>query len=444
MADPTGIAVAFDDDTLEPDPDWTRLDDPGGYRVVSSWSVDRGRSSELDKTATGQASIGCKDTAGILDPTRGDGPFWNKLDPMKQVAVCLRNPVTDTWHPRFRGFVSDWLFDIDTTARLNTCTLECADAFDLFAGIEMMRPHHGNTILSTTNAGDIYFAEDATLDAVQTRINKALDDAGWPSGLRTEIFTGNVGLQGTIYNRRDQLLAVLLDAADAEFPGVSNVFMAADGGVIFHGRFARFNPDNPDYNITTWYAGDGLVCAADSSRAPITGLAYRRSKDDIINAAIALPQHVDESDVPGQLVRDTTSIGKYGWRGLSFTDLLTRNGSGPTTAVEETKLFAQYYVDNYATPSTRVTQLRFRARDHRGPNGPALWALLCGVEISDIVDLETTAGRRGHFSEAFFVEGIHYTCTPGQVDPATHEERMPDLELVLDVSPISYYSVNPF
>lgn len=443
MADPVGVSVAFNSNTLVAVPTWTRLNDPAGYRVVSEWEVDRGRASELDKTDTGTAKITFNDVDGILDPTNGSGPFWNKLDPMKQVAICLRNPVLDTWHPRFRGFASDWGFDIDLTARLNVVTLECADAFDLFAGIEMMRPHHGNTILSTANAGDIYFVEDATLDACQTRINKALDDAGWPAGLRTAIFTGNVGLQGTIYNRRDQLLAVLLDAADGEFPGVSNVFMDAGGGIVFHGRFARFNPGDVDYDIRTWYAGDGLVAAADPTRAPISGLAYRRSKDDIINAVLALPQNVEESDVPGQLVRDTASIAKYGWRGLSFENLLTRNGSG-TTAVEETKLFAQYYVDNYAAPATRVTQLRFRARNPLASYGPALWRLLCEVEISDIIDLETTAGRRGHFSESFYVEGIHYTCKPGQVDPSTGEDTLPDLEMVLDVSPVSFYSINPF
>ena len=438
-----GIAIAFESDTMDATPTWVRIDDPDGQRGARGWSLDRGRSTELDKTATGTARVDIVDLDGSYDPTNLGGPYLNSLNPAKQVSIALWNPNTSTWYPRFRGFVAEWLYDFEISGNVNNITLECADGFDLMAALEMTPGNVGDTA-PFDSTGDIYFAADATLDAVQQRIIAALDDAGWPSAWRTEVFTGNVGLQQSIYARRDQLLSVIVDAADAEFPGVANCFIDGNGGIVFHGRFARFNPDDVDYNIRRWKAGSMDQALLDEDMVPITGLAFRRSNADIINAAVALPQNVTNEDVPGNLVTDPTSIGLYGWRSVSFDNLLTANGYPGTTAVEETKKFAEYYVDNYAVPRTRVTQLRFRARDHRSFNGAALWAFLCQVEISDIIELHTTHLGGGGFDEDFYVEGIHYTCTPAQPDPDTLEQRLPDLELVLDVSPRAYFDTNPF
>jgi hypothetical protein len=63
---PMGVCVAFDDDTLEPNPTWTRLDDPGAVDLVIGWSIDRGRQGELDKTKTGSATVTLRESTTIL------------------------------------------------------------------------------------------------------------------------------------------------------------------------------------------------------------------------------------------------------------------------------------------------------------------------------------------------------------------------------------------
>ena len=70
MADPTGrFLIAFDDPTLEPDPTWTRID---SYpHLVTSYTIDRGRQYELDRTDTGRATV------QIADDGR-----WGQIHPL--------------------------------------------------------------------------------------------------------------------------------------------------------------------------------------------------------------------------------------------------------------------------------------------------------------------------------------------------------------------------
>jgi hypothetical protein len=72
-----GIEIAFDSPTLEPDPIWTRLDDT--YNVTS-WSIDRGRTDELQRTGTGTAQVTIADLDGAFDPTNISSPFYGTVD----------------------------------------------------------------------------------------------------------------------------------------------------------------------------------------------------------------------------------------------------------------------------------------------------------------------------------------------------------------------------
>ena len=73
----------------------------------------------------------------------------------------------------------------------------------------------------------------------------------------------------------------------------------------------------------------------------------------------------------GQVVLDMTSIGRYGTRSWTAQSLITKAGllGAGTTALEETKLFAQYYVDNYAQPRNRVVGIGFRSIRPDAPGG---------------------------------------------------------------------------
>lgn len=434
ISTPKGFCLAFNDPVMAENPAWTWIDDPAGSYKVQRWTIDRGRSYELDRTGTGTATVTVFDTTGAFDPTNTTGVFYGLLEPLKQAALALYNPVAATWSTVFRGFVADWDYVVHPTEKYLGVEIRLVDALDLLAAAELVPDGtFGDGVLN----GDITYNQDLTTDAVQTRINKVLTEVGWPAGLRS-VFTGNVKLQAAPYPPRATALSVILDASDAEHP-VANVWVGRTGKVSFRGRLARFNPTDVRYGITTWLVGDtAAVDAAPSTVAPIVPpLQFQRDKENVFTAAIATPQNVADGDIAAQFVKDAAAVAGMGPRTWSAENLLTGGGAS-TTALVETKKFATYIITNYQAPLTRVNQLTFKAQRPSGWGAATSWLLVCNVEIGDRIQLTTTHVGGGGFAGAyFFVEGVHYQVNP--LNPTHH-----DVTVTLDVSPVGYYASNPF
>ena len=434
VAHPQGFCVAFDDPVFAVNPTWTRLDDPTGPYQVTGYTIDRGRPDEFGRNGTGGATVTIVDTSGAFDPTNATGTFYGKLEPLKQAAIGLYNPVAGTWSTVFRGFVSDWDYVVHPTERFLMVTVTLVDAMDVLAAAEMAPD---GTFGDGVDNGNITFLADASTNAVQTRINRVLDQVGWPvgTGLR-EVFSANVKLQETVYSPRASALSVIQDAADAEFPSVSQIYAAKDGKVTFHGRLARFRPTEEQYHITTWHVGDKIAVAADATVCPVLKpLQFVRNKENLFTSAISTPQEIDDADIAAQYVTDGARAAAVGLRTWSAENLLTAGGAGTTAAVE-TKKFATYYRDNYKTAKTRVRQLSFKAATSSGARASTSWELVCGIDISDRIHLHTTHAGGGGFDDYFFVEGVHYDIRPQN---ATHHE----VSVTVDVSPAEYYATEP-
>lgn len=438
-----GICIAFDDPALEPNPTWTRLDDPGGYRLARATTINRGRDSVTQEIATGTATVELIDKDGTLDPTNPDGPFYGKILPNLQAKIDRWNPITEEWSRRFTGFTKAWKYEIDVSGNLAVCTLELVDAFDFLAD-SVMTPGDQGDAPPPESIGDIYYAGGpSTFKHVDQRIHQALDDVEWPVAWR-DIFSGNVTVQDKIYERYSQLLSVLQDAADAEFPWVANLYASVLGYITFRGRFARFFPEHPGYGIEFWHVGDAAAAAADPTVVAFSGsFPFSISKDNVYNVALPLPQGVDETDAPGQLVVDATSSSQYGRRPVpSLDNLQTYQGhnddASTTTALEETKKFGQFLVDNYKDPRVEVDALTFTSRiDLADPNVAAVWDLLSRVELGDVVSLTTSHRGGGGFDEDFYVEALAEHDTPLKGD-------LHDVVVAVSLSPRSYYDSNPF
>src|ERR1043166_9025132 len=99
MAVPPGVSLALSDAPLADPVSWTRFDD---QVRVSEITIDRGRTDERSKTTTGTVTIRGFDTSGALDPTKTSG-----LDPVRQAAVTLYNPVRGNWNWLFRGHIAE-------------------------------------------------------------------------------------------------------------------------------------------------------------------------------------------------------------------------------------------------------------------------------------------------------------------------------------------------
>lgn len=437
------VLLAGDDPALEPNPTWTRLDDVDG--LVAGIEINRGRQTEFDQTDTSTAVIHLNDTTGDFDPDNLSSPYFEELDG-RQIMLQLWNPITEAWVPQWRGVIDDYGWDLHPSQLLSNIQIQCVDAFAYLAEVEMIPGLFGQGVSSN---GSIEYDGDT----VQVRITNLLTDAyggdvtgvAWLADM-ARIFTGNVDVLPTKYDPGDSILVAIRDAADAEMPGIANVYTDKLGRVCFHGRRARFDPETTmvgsDWDFTRWTAGDSAAIGTDPTKAQVRPpLTWSRPRSRIINAAIAYPRleggtALTAAQMAAQVVLDDTgSRDRFGYRSWSAPDLIVDTGTTTgNTALAECRLFAQYYIDNYAYPHSRVEQLTFKAISPNHPQATETWALLAGADISDVISLAVTyPGLAAPANRDFYIEGSNMSITP--LNP---EHDM--VELSLNVSPAAYYA----
>jgi hypothetical protein len=463
VAPPTArFQIAFDDDTLEADPDWTDMDD---IVRVSEYSIDRGRSFEMDRVDAGRATVLINDTEGILDPTNPGSPYSGKIMPLKQARLALWNPVLEDWYTRFRGFVESYEYEFDPSQLVNRVTISLVDIFEIVSAVQMFPGYFGFPP-PTTLTGQVVFFEDTPygdLHGMQYRITAILNNAPLgncgidPSWY--DVFSGNVGLHETSYSPGESAMTAIQDASDAEFPSVSNVYGDRLGRLACHGRYARFDPVSTSaatgWDFHDWKAGDHAAVAATPTMAQLRSFAISRDLSKIINHALCSPVTAKtDPDFEGNVVQSDPSKGLYGIRAWSSQDLIVKEGvtdgfladpdnpADETASWDECRRFADYYVRNYQAPHNRITEIGFRSM----PKGKTAWsqaatdtwALMSEVDINDRVAVTIgSPGGGGFAAKKFFVEGVHETYRPAGPD-------VDDVTLALDLSPDDYFQDSPF
>lgn len=442
-----GIRSAFGYGTYDPAAQFIRLDDPtvpglsfdGSAHNVSGYQIDRGRAYELDKTQAGTASLSLFDVSGIFDPTNPDSPLAGLIGPMQQTKLGVQHGWTGLYTDLFTGFLESYKWSMTSDEVLMMLAIGLVDGFEPLSRAEIPPGANGTTIFAATSD-------------VQTRIDALLDIAPWPTaaGWRN-INTGNVFVQRTVYNPQTSVLSAIQDAGDADFPGVANFFMRKGGAAAFLGRYPRFKPELFPQDVQFWTCGDkGAVSAFGG--ATIKNIEWELDNKNLINAALALPFGIAQTDIAGQLVFDAASIAQFGVRSKSLPDLLV-DGQPMSTfqpalgANAVCLAYAQYYVSNYSQPAIRISTLEFEVVLGTRDTPSETWDLVLGVEIGDILTVYTSNPGGGGFGKGtggtesptpaqFFVEGIHYVA--GFVD------GVPILKLSLDVSPRGWFLVEPW
>lgn len=429
MDDFLGIfSLAFGENTLEWNPSWTALDQEYPS-LVTSYTIDRGRSFEADRTDTGRATVEIADRDGILDPTNSSGPFFGMIEPLLQAGIASYNPVADTWNSRFRGFVDDLNYSFDPSQQVNKLTITLVDIFEILNAIEMQPGEFGDP---PPEGGIIYFAEAQVDERIEQVLGLPLADplnAGIPAEWRV-IFSGNVNLYAASYSAGQTVMEVIQEAADGEFPGVaSNVYTDRHGRLCFHGRLAKFDPEgveanagDPDiWTFREFTAGDGAaVLAAPSITSHIRRFGFNRGLSKVINSAFATPNRatgtpLTDAEISAQVVQDLTSIGLRGFRSWSATDLLTKGHKAPLTStdLEETHRFSEFMVANYKNPTNRVSEIAFMSKRPDSVGAGPTWNLICRSDIGDACAINIDSPGGGGFNGTdFFIEGIHEECRP--------------------------------
>ena len=406
------VLIAFNDTPLEPNPVWARIDDTNN--LVSGYDIQTGKQTELDRTDTGTATIYINDTTGLFDPLNTGSPYFGKLVG-KQILLQLWNPVTSEWVQEWRGKIRDYGYAIfpvlggDGKPILANIQVDCVDIFDYLGGYGL-QPGLDGTTPPAGSEGIVFYKDTLEADlldslgaTVNRRIIEGLTDAGIDS-TRWIVFSGNVAVQDAKYDPGDALLNVLRDAADAEFPGLANIYVDRFGRFVFHGRRARFDPEGviaggplstDTWDFHRWKVGDGTAITGDSGYAQIRVLAYTNGESDIVNSAVAWPANIKDTLMPGQVYEDATSITNYGKHSLPpMSDLIIREGltTGNSANVECQK-FAEFFVHYLKNPQTRITSLMVKAIGPTDTRAASTWDVICKADISDI--MRTTVGYPG-------------------------------------------------
>ena len=424
------VLIALAAGPLVAEPTWTRFDEDTACRCAGfDWT--RGRQSEFDVSEAGSARVYFHDRDGSLSGEDLVG---------LQIMLQLFDPVAEEWHPVFRGHIDD----VQNTASPGAPTLtnkeiDCVGIFDYLAGAKMVVGSWGDTYPATAKLNGVVFYEDGPVDG---RIEDVLDDAGLDPDMYV-VFSGNVDVNESLYDPDDNALQALRDAADAEFPGIANVYEDRFGRVVFHGRFARFDPDTvagdagPDaWDFTRWEAATREDVTG--TRAQVREFGWNSPRSRIVNTYHAWPAKDElgydaKPKIVETLMRsDGTSITAYGYHGLEAGDLIIKeHKTNGNTGYEECGLFGDFWVANYNLPRKNVQRVTFKSLWPDDARAAATWDLMCRIDISDILHLWIDEADLS--DDEFYVEGIQ------------GEARFlnPDFDMVTvtpNLSPTAYYT----
>lgn len=419
------------------------------------------------------------DRLGYLDPTNSDSPVFTRIQPLIQAGIARWNPVAEEWDTRFRGFVRDWDYVFNpsayvdgdgNTVGVNQLTLSLVDIYEILNAIEMLPGVFGDTP-PTASAGNVYFDDGAESGVISSDTGGRFDGVMGAAAIDPVFyvaFTGNVTLWPTVYSPGESALTPLQEMALAEFPEVSNLYPDRFGRIVFHGRGAQFDPssivgvpgfDRAKWDYREWNVGDGAaVAASPSDTAHIRAFSFNRGLGYVVNSAYATPQYNDSglpltaAEIADQIVVDTSgppsSSDLYGIRSWSKQNLITQGGllTG-NGALAETKLFAQFQIDNKSEPRNRITQIAFRPMRPGSLGAEANHLLLGKVDISDSVTPIISSPGGGGFTgeETFYIRGVHEQVDGRLRDGiADGDEGYDNVTLTLDLIPRAWFDTDPF
>jgi hypothetical protein len=402
------VLVAPDDGPLEPSPTWQRLDAPSADipdQLIAGYDFKSGKQTFLSQVDGGTATVYISDhRKALFDPRNGSSDF-NALDG-KQILLQLYDPVIGVWEEQFRGVidVAGYVINPDTNAQgvpINAAvTLNCVDAFNYAAGFGLTPGLAGDRPPSPSADNGVWYAQ--TAGEIHDRIVQILADMGIDS-TRYVVFSGNVAGQTVKYDPDEPGLNALRDCADAEFPFVANLYVDRFGRIVFHGRYASFQPFDVSGATTTdrwdfqyFLLGDGVAVRDDSNRVQMRVLEFDEGRSNIINVAVAYAQGTPPNKMLDQIYADVASIDAYGhYAAPPMSDLLTAkpindnlNGHPDWDRYDETFHYAKLLVENQKDPRPAITALQIKTVQPFDSRAAKVWHALTRSDVADMVNMK--------------------------------------------------------
>ena len=331
---------------------------------VNEVSTRRGRNAEADQFQTGTLTLKIVDQNGDFNPQNTAGPYYGLLNPMRKVNITAT--YSGVTYPIFAGFITGYLTSTPQfTGDVVYTTITAVDAFRLAQNAQV------STVAGAT-AGQ----------PSGTRINKILDQIGWPASMR-DIDTGLTTMQVDPGTARTALEAM----QKVELSEYGSLYVDAYGSFVFQDRA-----------FTTASIGGTPVDFNDNG----TGIEYYNALWILNDVLVYNSAQVTRTGGTTQSAINQASIDKYFTHSYNQQNLLMETDA---VALD----YAKAYVASRAETSIRCDAVVLDLYTNNYNAG-----IIAGLTLDffDPVTVTTTQPGASALSKTFQVFGIAHQITP--------------------------------
>lgn len=348
--------------------EWNAASEQDITQWVSQVAVRRGRTRLINDFEAGTAAVTLFDDGNVPSIP---------ADYIQTGKIKITVQPFSTEYPVFYGFISnvDSQFN-QSTDEISKMTYNCVDAFRLF-----------NNAVITTVTG-------ASAQLSGTRVNKILDQIGYPAGLR-DIDAGNTSCQadpGTQRSALDALRTIEKTEAGA-------FYIAADGDATFLDRSALY----------------GKLGTASSLTLPVAFIDYPINPSIIgpvvqyVNAVVKADDDIVYNDITvtrlggtAQNKQDAASIAAYFKRSAARTGVLMQTDS-------EAADLASVMLETYKESETRIDQILVDVSEVDSDKAERVFPL----ELCDLASAGKFLPDGSRISnQNYMIQGIYSNYTP--------------------------------
>lgn len=306
-------------------------------QYVLGFTTRRGKSRQLDRYSTGQASVLFNNNDRIFDPEYAASPYFGQIIPRREIRITSGDDV------QYFGSIDDWNLNYEPTGD-NYSEAVCSDGFRILAN---------QTLDGFTNSVEL------SGDRVSAILSRPEID--WGIDAR-DIDAGRQTLGADVVVAGDNVLSYL-QTVEASEPGA--LFIGKSGKVTFKDRAVA-----PTSDVTV-LADDG------------TGISYQGMQ--VVYGSELLYNNIEIGTVitgATSSAVDSLSQGIYGNLTLSQTDLLMETNQD---ALE----LAEWYARLYSSPEFRFESVNIILNDLTTDEQNEILAL----ELGSVVKVVFTPGN---------------------------------------------------
>ena len=331
---------------------------------VDSIQTSRGRNAQADQFQTGQLSLRIVDQNGDFNPQNPSSPYAGLLNPMRKVQITAT--YSGVTYPIFSGFITGYSTTTPKfTGDVVYTTITAVDAFRLAQNAQI-------STVSGATAGQ----------PSGTRINKILDQIGWPASMR-DVDTGLTTMQADPGSPRTALEAM----QTVELSEYGSLYVDANGEFVFQDRAFTTSSVNATPVV---FNDDG------------TGIEYFNAIWLLNDVLIYNSAQITRAGGTTQNAINQASIDKYFVHSYNQQNLLMETDA---VALD----YAQAYVASRAETTTRCDAITL---DLYTSNYNAGIIAALDLEFFDPVTITTTQPGSSTLTKTLQVFGVAHSITP--------------------------------